>query len=410
MPRFDLSLWKSIHPASTEGSGIVAAIKDWQTRCPDKPDDPDTDPKRLVGVVAPVAKRFLAAITDAENKLNRDKSPDPGTKAKIAKTKALLAKWETEVTNYQKAITKRWQESIKEESEEKKSLQRAQLDFTTALVDGLQVAMGKMPGLAKTFDTLLKARRFDEAVPVLRDHRHLLMKALYLVKPVAVVKERTQAAAKHKVEPSQLNIPPAFNALVRRVQEMNDLDEDMHDRYERALEGEVDDEAEPGGASGPEYRKAVRELADACRSNAAKTKSKLSAVAQLAQSVKQIQAIPAAGTGYQKGVLGLGTLNRKMLALNKEMRALRDQAYRKGGSLQQSAEDAKLTAADEEKFLWSQARVATAYTKRFVIACEEASDRMEDWLSEVVAAHPGARDAQAELANVKARKYTVQLL
>ncbi len=410
MPRFDVSLWKSIHPASTEGSGIVAAIKEWQAHCPDHYDAPNADPKRLAGAVAPVVKKFLAAIHDAENKLGRDKSPDAETKAKIAKTKTLLAKWETEVTNYQKGVMKWWQESIKEEGEEKRSLARAQLEFTTVLVDELQVMLGKMPALSKQFDLLLKARRLDDAGPVLRDHRHLLMQARYLVKPVAIVSARNQVAHKYKVEPTELKVPPKFNDLAKKLGEMNTRDDDMQHLLERALEGEVDDDADPGAALGPEYRKAVRELANACQSNAAKIKAIVSVAAQLVRSVKQIQAIPPGDAAYPKGVAGFRAINQKMLATNKEMRALRDQGYGKTGPLRDAAKAVDITPADEGKFLLPHVRLAVTYTKRFVTTCEEVSTLMEDWLEEAVAAHPAAADAKGELASVKARKYTVQLL
>ena len=405
MAKFDANLWKNVHPASLEISGVPMAIKDWHAHCPEKYDTPDADPKKLVGEVATAVKKFLAALADAEGKLQKDKSADPKTKDKIAKTKALLNKWELEVTNYHKAVAKWSQETIKEESEELKNMQRAQLVFAAGLVDGLETAMSKMPGLAKEFDLALKAGDLKAAATRLNAHRDLLTRALFLVRPVAIAKERSQAAAKYKVEGADLNIPPKFAELAKKLDGMNTLDDDMQDRLERAAEGGADSAGEPDAASSPEYRKAVRDLTATFKGTADKMRVKIPVAAQLAQAAKQIQSVRATDPSYEKSVLNCRALNLKILTLLKEANSLRGQVLGINAALNKKAAAAKISDADNDKFLGPLRDLLLTYMGRVYVLCDKAMTMLEDWLRTVVETHPESREAKAELANMRAKKY-----
>lgn len=390
MPKFDVNLWKNLHPASTEGSGMVAALKDWHLMCPEDYEETakKIPPAKIASAVSTAMKRFTAAISAAEGKLAKDKSTDAKEKDKIAKTKSLLAKWEKEAIGYYKEVSRWAQATVKEESEEKKHLQAAQQEFAAVLAHGLQATLQKLPPLAKEFDALLRAGRLDQAEQRFVQHRDLVQQAQWHLKPVAIASEREKVAGRHKVDSSLLPLTPQFHDLAKKLGEANTLDGTMLRRLRNARAGEEDNEDED-----PAYDDALTEAMLFAKKHVNKIRPLVPEAGKWAVAARNIAGgkypdAAAADKGISECVRVVNAMQRVLMAVESSRALL----WGKNARLNAIKRDAKLK---EEDFSKSVAPVLTPgadAVRKILKAKDQMASAFNEWLDGLEDMDPPSRN------------------
>ncbi len=404
MPKFDVNLWKNLHPASTEGSGIVAALKDWHLMCPEDYEEAakKIPPPKIASAVSTAMKRFTAAISAAEGKLAKDKSTDAKEKDKIAKTKTLLAKWEKEAVGYYKEVSRWAQATLKEESEEKKHLQSAQQEFAAVLVHGLQGTLQKLAPLVKEFDALLRAGRLDQAEQRFVQHRDLVQQGQWHLKPVAIASEREKVAGKHRVDSGLLQLTPQFHDLAKKLGEANTLDGTMLRRLRNAKAGVEDDEDED-----PAYDDALTEAMLFAKKHVNKIRPLLPEVAKWATVAKGMaDAKYPNAIAADKGVLEcirVVSALQKVLITVESSRAL---LWGKNSRLNAIKQSAKLKDEDFSKSVTPVLTPGADAIQKMVKARDQMASTFNEWLGEMEKIDPPSRNipgARKFLTEVTAR-------
>ena len=392
MPKFDANVWKNLHPASTEGSGIVAALKDWQIMCPEDYEEAakKIPPPKIASAVSVAMKRLTAAITVAEGKLAKDKSTDAKEKDKIAKTKTLLAKWEKEAVTYYKTVSKWAQDTIKEEGAEKKHLQAAQQEFAAVLLHDPQVTLQKLLPLAKEFDSLLRAGRLDQAEQRFAQHRDLVQRAQWHFKPVAVASEREKVAVRHKVDSSLLQLTPQFHALAKKLDEANTLDGTMLRRLRNARAGVEDDEDED-----PAYDGALTDATLFAKKHVNKIRPLVPEADKWVVAAKAIENakypdVAAVDKGVSECVRVVNAMQKVLI----EVESSRYLLWGKSARLAQMKNNANLKEEDFAKGVTPVLTLGQASIKKILKAKDLTTTTLGGWLDEMEKVKPPSRNIE----------------
>ena len=406
MPKFDVNEWKKIHPASTEGSGIVAALKDWQIMCPEKYADPSSkiDPQKVASGVTTAMKRLTTAIAAAEAKLAKDKTP--AEKDKIAKTKTLLARWEKEATRYFQDVSKWARESVKEQGDEKKYLQIARVEFETSLVEALQPSLMKMTALAKECEAYLKAGKIEESITRFKAHRELLNPAQFRFTPAAMAKKRQKIVdqyKKYKVEQSDLPVPKTFVELSKKVEERASWDEKMAKRLDKAVAGEEDDEDDEE-AENPAHEKALMDVAIFCKRHVNKIRAEVPNAQKWAAVAEQVGAIKFTTIpAVEKGIFDCNRVGGEMTRVLANVDSSRRLLWGNNCSLNSMKKSLGLKDDEFSKTVTPLVTIGADSIKKIVKARDKVSAALEKWMGELPYEHPLTKTRDVMLKSIQER-------
>ena len=410
MPKFDVNEWKRIHPASTAGSGIVAALKDWQIMCPEKYDDPGSriDPQKVASGVTTALKRLTAAIAAAEGLLAKDKNA--AEKDKVAKTKVLLARWEAEATRYFQAVSKWAREAVKEQGDEKKYLQVARVEFETSLVESLAPSLLKMAALAKECEAYLKAGKLPEAIARFKAHRELLNPAQFRFFPAAMAKKRQKIVDQYKkynVGQSDLPVPKTFVELSKKVEERAGWEEKMARRLERALAGEEDEEDDED-AENPAHEKALMDVAIFCKKHVNKIRAEVPNAQKWAGVAEQVGAIKFTTVpAVEKGISDCNRVSNEMIRVMANVESSRRLLWGSNCSLNSMKKSLGLKDDEFSKTVTPLVTIGADSIKKIVKARDKVSAAIEKWMGELPEAHPlkSTRDVMLKAIQEKMKKH-----